>query len=109
MSLDGPVLVVGAGLLGTSIALALRRRGVDVALRDVNPENLRIATGIGAAASNLMTGVIVERFGFNTGFLVLSAIAGLALVFFGLAMTETRPAPTGDERPTAELPVAAAT
>ena len=49
MSLDGPVLVVGAGLLGTSIALALRRQGVDVALRDVNPENLRIATGIGAA------------------------------------------------------------
>ena len=48
-TLDGPVLVVGAGLLGTSIALALRRRGVDVALRDVNPENLRIATTIGAA------------------------------------------------------------
>ncbi|CAN5653692.1 prephenate dehydrogenase [soil metagenome] len=49
MTLDGPVLVVGAGLLGTSIGLALRRRGVDVALRDVNPENLRIATTIGAA------------------------------------------------------------
>src|SRR4051812_46434642 len=46
--LDGPVLVVGAGLLGTSIALALRRRGVDVALRDVSPVNLRIATGLGA-------------------------------------------------------------
>jgi prephenate dehydrogenase len=45
---DGPVLVVGAGLLGTSIGLALRRHGVDVALRDVNPENLRIATTIGA-------------------------------------------------------------
>ena len=49
MKLEGPVLVVGAGLLGTSIGLALRRRGVDVALRDVNPENLRIATTIGAA------------------------------------------------------------
>jgi prephenate dehydrogenase len=49
VTLDGPVLVVGAGLLGTSIALALRRRGVDVALRDVSPENLRIATVIGAA------------------------------------------------------------
>ena len=48
MVLDGPVLVVGAGLLGTSTALALRRRGVDVALRDISPENLRIATGIGA-------------------------------------------------------------
>lgn len=47
--LDGPVLVVGAGLLGTSIALALRRRDVDVALRDVSEENLRIATAVGAA------------------------------------------------------------
>ncbi|MFL6133628.1 MAG: prephenate dehydrogenase [Nocardioidaceae bacterium] len=49
MRLEGPVLVVGAGLLGTSIALALRREGVDVALRDVSAENVRIATGLGAA------------------------------------------------------------
>jgi prephenate dehydrogenase len=49
MRLDGPVLVVGAGLLGTSIALALRREGVDVALRDVSEENVRIARGLGAA------------------------------------------------------------
>ena len=47
-SLEGPVLVVGAGLLGTSIGLALRRRGIDVALVDVNAENVRIATGLGA-------------------------------------------------------------
>jgi prephenate dehydrogenase len=48
-ALEGPVLVVGAGLLGTSIGLALRRRGTDVALADVNEENLRIAHGLGAA------------------------------------------------------------
>jgi prephenate dehydrogenase len=47
-SLDGPVLVVGAGLLGTSIGLALRRQGVEVLLRDVNPQNVTIATGVGA-------------------------------------------------------------
>src|SRR3954452_24235656 len=47
--LEGPVLIVGAGLLGTSIGLALRRHGVDVAMRDVSEENLRIATGLGAA------------------------------------------------------------
>jgi prephenate dehydrogenase len=47
--LQGPVLVVGSGLLGTSIGLALRRRGTDVALTDVNAENLRIASGLGAA------------------------------------------------------------
>src|SRR4051812_42735033 len=49
MTLDGPVLVVGAGLLGTSIGLALREKGVDVALRDVSEEHLRTATGLGAA------------------------------------------------------------
>lgn len=46
---EGPVLVVGAGLLGTSIALALRSQGVDVAVRDISSENVAIATGLGAA------------------------------------------------------------
>ena len=46
--LPQPVLVVGTGLLGTSLGLALRRRDVDVLLRDRNPEHLRTATGLGA-------------------------------------------------------------
>ena len=47
-SLTGPVLIVGAGLLGTSIGLALRQARVEVLLRDVKPENIRIASGLGA-------------------------------------------------------------
>ncbi|MDD2858802.1 MAG: prephenate dehydrogenase [Candidatus Nanopelagicales bacterium] len=48
----GPVLVIGAGLIGTSIALALVRAGVEVHLRDVDPEQLAtaIARGAGSAA-----------------------------------------------------------
>ena len=46
--LSGPVLVVGAGLLGTSVGLALRGAGVDVLLSDVVEENLRTASGLGA-------------------------------------------------------------
>ncbi len=46
--LRGPVLVVGAGLLGTSVGLALRARGLEVLLRDVNDEHLRTASGLGA-------------------------------------------------------------
>ncbi len=46
--LPGPVLIVGAGLLGTSLGLALRRRDVDVLLTDRNPEHVRTATGLGA-------------------------------------------------------------
>ena len=44
----GPVLVVGTGLIGTSVALALRRAGVDVLLSDVDEPNLRIAREAGA-------------------------------------------------------------
>lgn len=44
----GPVLVVGAGLLGTSIGLALARHDVQVLLSDANPENVRTASGLGA-------------------------------------------------------------
>ena len=50
MRLSGPVHVVGAGLLGTSIGLALRARDVDVLLRDVDEKNLRIAAGLGAGS-----------------------------------------------------------
>ncbi|CAN5227711.1 prephenate dehydrogenase [soil metagenome] len=59
MSPEGPVVVVGAGLLGASIGLALRRGGVDVALSDLSEENLRIATGLGAG--NAFTGDVVPR------------------------------------------------
>src|SRR5688500_8797330 len=49
--LTGPVLVVGAGLLGTSIGLALRRHDVEVWLVDVNQENVRTASGLGAGVA----------------------------------------------------------
>ena len=46
--LQGPVRIVGAGLLGASIGLALRERGVDVILADASPSNLRLAVDYGA-------------------------------------------------------------
>ena len=49
-ALTGPVLVVGAGLLGTSVGLALSARGIEVFLSDVNEENLRTASGLGAGS-----------------------------------------------------------
>ena len=44
----GPVLVIGTGLIGTSIALALRRAGVDVLLEDLDPEQAQVAARMGA-------------------------------------------------------------
>ncbi|AQZ69220.1 Arogenate dehydrogenase [[Actinomadura] parvosata subsp. kistnae] len=42
------VLVVGVGLIGTSIALALRGHGVTVALSDVDEDAVRLARELGA-------------------------------------------------------------
>ena len=51
---DGQVRVVGAGLLGASIGLSLRARGVDVILADASRANLTLAIdyGAGRAASD---------------------------------------------------------
>lgn len=43
-----PVRIVGTGLLGTSIALGLRRLGVEIALADASPSVLRLAIDYGA-------------------------------------------------------------
>jgi prephenate dehydrogenase len=46
--LNGPVVVLGTGLLGTSIGLGLRGRGVPVFLADPSPTNQAVAVDIGA-------------------------------------------------------------
>jgi prephenate dehydrogenase len=51
--LIGPVRVVGAGLLGTSIGLGLCARGIDVILADASPTNLSIAVDYGAGRAAL--------------------------------------------------------
>jgi prephenate dehydrogenase len=45
---SGTVRIVGAGLLGASIGHALRAIGVDVALADASPAQLRLAIDYGA-------------------------------------------------------------
>lgn len=44
----GPVLIVGTGLLGASVGLGLRQRGVDVLLADASPAAARLAADYGA-------------------------------------------------------------
>ena len=48
MSTRGPVLIIGTGLLGTSLALALRTADVEVQLSDTSPTSLALARDIGA-------------------------------------------------------------
>jgi predicted MFS family arabinose efflux permease len=50
-----------------------------------------LSTGLGAAASKVCAGFVVQVFGYTTGFLTLAAIAVGGLVFFALLMPETKP------------------
>lgn len=50
MELRGPVRIVGSGLIGTSIGLALVRLGVVVELVDADPDNALMAERIGAGS-----------------------------------------------------------
>jgi prephenate dehydrogenase len=46
-----PAVVIGTGLIGTSVALALRAQGVAVHLRDFDAEHLRQAESMGAGTA----------------------------------------------------------
>lgn len=50
VSTRGPALIVGTGLLGTSLALALRAAGVEVLLSDTSPTSLALARDMGAGS-----------------------------------------------------------
>ncbi len=57
--LTGPVLVIGTGLLGASIGLGLRARGIDVVLHDTSPSAQAVAEDIGAGRG-LLQGEAIE-------------------------------------------------
>lgn len=46
--LNGPILVIGTGLLGASVGLGLSRAGLDVRLQDPSPSAQQIAQDVGA-------------------------------------------------------------
>ena len=48
MTMPGRVLIVGAGLIGTSVALALRAKGAQVWLSDADEGTARLAADLGA-------------------------------------------------------------
>ena len=50
-----------------------------------------LSTGLGAAASNVCAGFVVQVFGYQTGFVTLAVIAVGGLLFFALLMPETKP------------------
>lgn len=51
LGVASPVLVVGTGLIGTSVALGLVEAGATVHLRDLDPEAVAQAVGVGAGTA----------------------------------------------------------
>lgn len=51
LATQGPVLIIGTGLLGTSIALRLRAGGVQVYLEDSSPVAAELASDLGAGST----------------------------------------------------------
>ena len=49
-----------------------------------------MAVGIGASSSNLLGGNVVERLGYQAGFVAMAGIAAVALAVFWMAMPETK-------------------
>ena len=84
------VRIVGAGLIGTSIGLALRSKGVNVTMADINPEAARLAqdlmgqnpnssdfqlTVVAAPLSTVSQVIKAEiQQGFNLGFIDISSV-----------------------------------
>jgi MFS family permease len=83
--LDG----VGAGIFGalTPLVIADIMRGTG----RYNVAQGAIATmqGVGASLSGLLSGIIVDHFGYTADFLSLGAIAAVAFVVFAVGMRET--------------------
>jgi hypothetical protein len=90
--LDG----VGAGIFGVVAVIIVADLARHTGRFNLLQGAMNTCVAVGAALSNLGAGVVANRYGYDRGFLLLSACALGALGFFWLAMPETaerRPPP----------------
>jgi MFS family permease len=84
--LDG----IGAGIFGVLSVVVVADLTRGTGRYNLVLGAMATALGIGASLSNVVSGYIVNAWGFNTGFLFLASVAALALTIFGLMMPETK-------------------
>lgn len=85
-SLDG----VGAAIFGVLWVVIISDLAKGTGRFNLLQGVIQAALGLGAFLSNALTGFVVLRYGFNTGFLGLAAIAAVGMIFFAVAMPETK-------------------
>jgi predicted MFS family arabinose efflux permease len=66
-----------------------------------------LCVGVGASFSNLISGFIIQWYGYPAGFLSLTAVAAAAFAFFALFMPETSSGGQREAAPIAALAVGA--
>lgn len=86
--LDG----IGAGIFGVIAIVIVSDLSKGTGRFNFFQGMVALCTGIGAALSNLIAGSIVKLGGFNIGFLSLSLVSVLGLIFFCVFMPETKEA-----------------
>ena len=89
--LDG----IGAGIFGVVSVIMVADLAGGTGRFNFIQGAINTGVGIGASVSNLMTGFIVQRSGYNFGFVILAMIAAIALASLLFAMPETKD--TGDQ------------
>lgn len=83
--LDG----IGAGIFGVVAVLMIADLTRGTGRFNLAQGITATAVGLGAAASNFLTGQLVDHWGYNAGFLFLSAVAAAALAVFYCAVPDT--------------------
>lgn len=84
--LDG----IGAGIFGVLSVVVVADLTQGTGRYNLVLGAIATAHSIGASLSNVVSGYIVNAWGFSTGFLFLAAVAALACAIFGLMMPETK-------------------
>jgi predicted MFS family arabinose efflux permease len=84
--LDG----VGAGVFGIMQTLVIADLTKGTGRFNLVQGATGMAVGIGASSSNLLGGNVVERLGYQAGFVTMAGIAAVALAVFWMAMPETK-------------------
>jgi MFS family permease len=84
--LDG----IGAGIFGVLSVVVVADLTRGTGRYNLVLGAMATALSLGSSLSNVVSGYIVNAWGFNIGFLFLASVAALALTIFGLMMPETK-------------------
>lgn len=84
--LDG----IGAGIFGVIGVVTISDIAKGTGRFNFSIGMMALSQGIGASTSNVISGYVVNCFGFNTGFFMLASIGIIGICFYGIFMPETK-------------------